>query len=753
MSELNYDGISKLARDLPGQVEFNRRKNVEQDQRLATLSSQVSELISQTPAGFLPKVYYGLTQGSQTYRFTQDAELNVVGLPGNIGDAFEILSPTETQEYISAIGIKTANDYFKISIKGDYNVNVSTFSIVNMTDGTTISANLGAALSLQDASYLGNYSAQDNADKQITVLYDIETNEQNIIFASVDFNNDGIYNWIRIGGYQNGINGKSLFSISAATASTIFGIAVAGDSVVATEDFIYDGITFTIGEVFQIDTITPLSLTSVGSLRGPQGVTGATGSPGSPGQNGYTPYILNDYWYINGFDTGVKALGTDGINGTNGQSFQMKSGLYSTPANYGQAGNDGPNGETLLELPTLPQASGMTGYAYVVYDPLTTPLDPYYDLYYCNDNDNDWTIIHPFSGLKGADGTNGYTPYIYNNNWYINGVNTGVQATGDTGAQGEQGISFYTTSANVSNISSISGSRVDDYIINVGSGTLTILGVSASVGDVIKIIDATTGTKVGNIRGPQGTTGSTGATGATPVITGAATVDNNVGTPGVTVVKTGTDAAPTLTFNFVNLKGATGATGATGAGVPSGGTSGQILKKNSSNNYDTSWISPTATPTNGSVVPFTSGGAFTELAKRLPLYSISSTPWDTAPTNGSTKPVTSGGIYSYLRSLTSDGSLVRNTTYFSNGALDWFQYGPLIFVHIFDLTPSQSVPHYTTIFSGLPATSNDTTYMLTSQDSNNVGMRVRLEGTTLRAWYNSSNVGTEYYGFFVYSIV
>ena len=40
------------------------------------------------------------------------------------------------------------------------------------------------------------------------------------------------------------------------------------------------------------------------------------------------------------------------------------------------------------------------------------------------------------------------------------------------------------------------------------------------------------------------------------------------------------------------LKGDTGATGATGAGVVVGGTTGQILTKNSSTDYDTSWQNP-----------------------------------------------------------------------------------------------------------------------------------------------------------------
>ena len=50
-----------------------------------------------------------------------------------------------------------------------------------------------------------------------------------------------------------------------------------------------------------------------------------------------------------------------------------------------------------------------------------------------------------------------------------------------------------------------------------------------------------------------------------PNITAAATVDDNVGTPGVQVVKTGTDSNPVFTFNFSNLKGASGSPGQPGS--------------------------------------------------------------------------------------------------------------------------------------------------------------------------------------------
>ena len=147
--------------------------------------------------------------------------------------------------------------------------------------------------------------------------------------------------------------------------------------------------------------------------------------------------------------------------------------------------------------------------------------------------------------------------------------------------------------------------------------------------------------------GPAGQDGTDGVDGQRPVISAAATICTGTGTPTVTVTKSGTDLAPTLTFAFDNLKGpkgdngTTGATGATGAtgpqgpqgeqgeqgiqgptgatgptgtkgdkgdkgdtgargpqgergatgyGVPAGGTANQMLVKNSSSNYDTKWV-------------------------------------------------------------------------------------------------------------------------------------------------------------------
>ena len=64
--------------------------------------------------------------------------------------------------------------------------------------------------------------------------------------------------------------------------------------------------------------------------------------------------------------------------------------------------------------------------------------------------------------------------------------------------------------------------------------------------------------------GAQGEQGPAGADGVTPEISASATVNNTVGTPSVTVTKSGTNEAPTFTFDFKNLKGEQGIQGPQG---------------------------------------------------------------------------------------------------------------------------------------------------------------------------------------------
>ena len=483
----------------------------------------MNQLLNQAPAGFLPRVFYGISRGPETYRFIKDNVFTIDNLTGNVGDAYELLSPSETGSYIEAVATQINSNQIKITIQGDYQFNTENFTLINLRNGVAIIANLPNALVLQEASFLGLYNPQENKEKQITVLYDLESGNDNVVFASVDYNSDYVYNWVRIGGYINGLNGYSIWAVTASTIEAVLASAKDNDVLVSGETFTYEDITFNTGDVDLIVTLEPLVITNRGNIKGATGPQGATGATGAPGVNGKTPYIENDYWYIGGVNTGVKAVGTDGTNGQDGQAFQIQSGLHSVPSNVGKTGNVDYDGNTLSVLPTLP-SSTVSGKGFVVYDPLTTPLEPFYDLYYANNGDNSWTIMHPFSGIKGQDGKNGYTPYIKNGSWYINGVNQGVSATGPQGAQGEGILSIENTG----------------YTQGQGFTTTHITATLTDGTEEHFDITATDGAK--------GATGATGPTGATPNISVTATALGTNAAP--TATRSGTNANPIITFGI-----------------------------------------------------------------------------------------------------------------------------------------------------------------------------------------------------------
>lgn len=391
----------------------------------------------------MPQTYYGLVEGeTQTYRADQQTIENVE-LPSTpaFGKVYALTSTTETEAYVPTYiafvsGNQTQNTC-EVIIKGDYNKSPTLFDIVDMSTGEVANSQTitGLSFSQQAASYVGEYSPQDNYNHQITALHDVSFNEDNVVYASIDVNSDGVYNWVKIGNYRNGGSGNSVKTVTAATIASVLQTALIGDTLLAGETFSGDNYEFNIGDLKTITELSPLTLQDNGNIRGAQGTTGATGATGA---DGITPNIVDGYWYLGTTNTNVKAEGLDGQNGVDGNSFSIQTPLYSAPSNVGVPNNVDPQGNALATLPTLPQTD-ISGKGYVVYDPLTTPLTPFYDLYYANNNDTTWTIIHPYTGLAGKNGVDGLTPYIQNGYWYIGGENTGVNARGLQGPQGIQG--------------------------------------------------------------------------------------------------------------------------------------------------------------------------------------------------------------------------------------------------------------------------------------------------------------------------
>lgn len=515
---------------------------MKQDGQIATLSSQVQQLLQQAPSGFLPRAFYGLTRGNMTYRFINENIFTIQGLTGEIGDAYEILSRLEPEAYINAVAVQINTNQIKIIIQGDYTIRTNVFDLVNMRTGYTLSNIELTNTNLMDASYLGEYDANENKQKQITILHDLESGKDNVVFASLDYSEDTIYNWVRIGGYTDGLDGKSIFGITSATASIVLSTIKVGDLILAGETFSNSGINFNAGDLKEIISLTPLTTESMGNIRGVKGEKGDPGTNGINGQNGITPSIgANNNWFIGEVDTGINAQGLAGLNGVDGNSFDIQSGLFSTIENESNPNNLSPEGDPLNMLPTLPQTN-ISGKAYVVYDPITTPLEPFYCLYWANNGDADWTVIKPYTGIAGKDGRDGSTPYIENNNWYINGQNTGVPVTGPQGPQGIQGEKGLNTMGLWIEDNEY---YVDDLVTYNGSAYLCIRNNQGSI--ITPDLDATNWTLFVS-KGDKGDTGNTGPSGPTPNI--SVTVNSLPSTSQPTATTTGTAENPIINLGI-----------------------------------------------------------------------------------------------------------------------------------------------------------------------------------------------------------
>lgn len=146
------------------------------------------------------------------------------------------------------------------------------------------------------------------------------------------------------------------------------------------------------------------------------------------------------------------------------------------------------------------------------------------------------------TGATGATGTTGTTG--------AQGIQGPVGPTGAQGVKGDTGTTGATGSAGT----------------NGSNGAAGATGAQGPIG----------------LTGPQGTTGATGTAGST-------------GAQGPIGV-----AGPTGPTGATGPNGTTGATGTAGTngtngvGVPTGGTPNQVLQKNTTTDYDTSWVTPTA---------------------------------------------------------------------------------------------------------------------------------------------------------------
>ena len=239
-------------------------------------------------------------------------------------------------------------------------------------------------------------------------------------------------------------------------------------------------------------------------------------------------------------------------------NFSGLKGEQGSQGIPGQDGSDGADGVTPVISATA-SASNTTGVPAVTVTKTGTDAAPNFDFY--------------FENLKGERGVAG--------------------PTGETGPQGPSGNDGVTP--NITATGSVTNTT------GVPSVTITKTG-----SDLAPNFDFAFENVKGDqgVQGDPGRNGVDGEDGVTPIISATASVDDAVGIPNVVITRSGTDAAPNYDFAFHNIKGTQGSPG---QGVPSGGTTGQVLAKQSGTDYDTEWLSLTI-PDEASEISFDNTG-------------------------------------------------------------------------------------------------------------------------------------------------
>lgn len=218
--------------------------------------------------------------------------------------------------------------------------------------------------------------------------------------------------------------------------------------------------------------------------------------------------------------------------------------------------------------------------------------------------------LNTLAGQQGATGPTGSTG--------PQGIAGAVGATGVAGAQGAQGTTGSQGPAGPAGPQGATGPAGSGATGATGpAGAQGVAGAQGATGPQGPQGDPGPASTQGatGATGPQGSGGSVGATGAqgatgpqgTAGVQGATGATGTAGSAGVAgatgpIGATGPQGATGPTGSG-GVQGATGATGPAGSGVPTGGSTGQVLSKSSNTDYDTQWVAQT-----GGVSPIDGGG-------------------------------------------------------------------------------------------------------------------------------------------------
>lgn len=248
-------------------------------------------------------------------------------------------------------------------------------------------------------------------------------------------------------------------------------------------------------------------------------------------------------------------------------------------------------------------------------------------------------------------------------------------------------------------------------------------------------------------QGPKGDSGKVGVNGKNGAngIDGRNGKDGKDGEDGVSVINAKVDFDDSLVFTLSDGKkinvgevkgekgnnGRDGNTGSNGIGVPTGGTSGQILAKNSGSDYDTGWITNSASGTVTSVAATAGTG-----------ISITGSPITTSGTLNITNTAPDQTV-----ALTQGGTTTITGTYpnFTISSADQFQgtvtsvTGTAPVVSSGGTTPAISMPAATTSVNGYLTSTDWTTFNNKGSGTvTSVGGTGTVNGLTLTGTVTSS---------------
>ena len=216
-------------------------------------------------------------------------------------------------------------------------------------------------------------------------------------------------------------------------------------------------------------------------------------------------------------------------------------------------------------------------------------------------NEGEYTVVEGMQGAQGigvasvvqvssssvSEGQNVWRMTLTNGNTYDFVVLNGAQ--GEEGEKGDQGnglviLGTYSALEDLQQAHP-TGNEGDIYIVGTGDSN------PAYVWDV----DNQAWESIGKIRGEKGAKGDTGSAGATGVgIQSIVETQHSSASGGTNIWTVTLTNGATNTFTVLN-----GEAGTAGEGMPQGGTSGQLLAKRTSLNYDTEWVTFQALPNGG----------------------------------------------------------------------------------------------------------------------------------------------------------